>query len=85
MLALFWVGAMLSAWLGYKLQDWWVPTALTAIALAGQFVMLQTDGFGGPRIELMVFGLMDLIMFHATFGIGRSIGQRFSKRRKGAR
>lgn len=86
MLALFWIGAAVSAWLGYKMQHWWVPTAVTTAALAGQLAMLEkAGGTGGPSIELIIFGLMDVIMFHATFGIGRSIAQRFSKRRKGAR
>ena len=36
MLSLFWTGAAVSAYLGYKLLDWWAPAAVVAVVLAGQ-------------------------------------------------
>ena len=86
MLMLFWVGAVASAYLGYRLHDWWVPAALAGAALAGQSVLFQMAvGGWGPSLQLVGFGLMDLVMFYATFGIGRSLGQRRMQRRKGVR
>ena len=85
MLALFWIGAVACAYLGYKLHDWWVPAAVAFVALAGQFALFQMAAGGwGPSV-LVMFGLMDLVMFYATFGIGRSLGQRRMRRRKGVR
>jgi hypothetical protein len=86
MLSLFWLGAVFSAYLGYRLHDWWVPAAVACVVVAGQFALLQTTaGGGGPIAQLIGFVLMDLVMFYATFGIGRSIGQRLKQRRKGVR
>jgi hypothetical protein len=86
MLLLFWAGAVLSAYLGYKLYDWWVPAAVAGVALAGQFALFQAAaGNWGPSAQLFGYSLMDLVMFYATFGIGGSLGRRWSKLRKGAR
>jgi len=86
MLSLFWLGAVFSAYLGYRLHDWWVPAALAGVVVAGQFALLQmAAGGGGPIAQLIGFGLMDLVMFYATFSIGRAIGQRLQQRRKGVR
>jgi hypothetical protein len=86
MLLLFWVGAGACAYLGYRMQDWWVPAAVAGGVAAGQFGLFHMlGGGGGPSIQLIGFVLMDLVMFHATFGIGRGIGQRRLKRRKGIR
>jgi uncharacterized membrane protein len=86
MLALFWIGAVLSAYLGYRLHAWWVPAAVALVAVAGQFALFQMAAGGwGPGIQMIGFGLMDLVMFYATFGIGRSLGQRRMQRRKGVR
>ena len=83
MLSLFWIGAVLSAYLGYKLLDWWVPAALAGLALAGQFALFQmAAGSWGPSAQLFGYSVMDLVMFYATFGIGRSIGQRRRQWRK---
>ena len=83
---MFWVGAALCAYLGYKLYDWWVPTAVACVVVAGQFALFQmAAGSWGPSIQLLGFSLMDLVMFCATFGIGRSIGQRRRRWGKGAR
>jgi hypothetical protein len=86
MLSLFWIGAILSAYLGYKLHDWWMPAAVACAAAAGQFALFQmAAGDRGPAVQLLGFSLMNLVMFHATFGIGRTIGLRIGQRRKGAR
>jgi hypothetical protein len=84
MLLLFWVGAAASAYLGYKLHDWWIPAAVAGVVVAGQLALLQMAA-GGPSVQLLGFSLMNLVMFYATFGIGRTIGQRRSQRRKGVR
>jgi len=84
---LLWIGALVSAFLGYRLYEWWVPTAVAGAVLALQavaFRSLLASQSGG--YELLAFSLLvNLLMFHATFGIGRAIGQRFSQRRKGVR
>ena len=86
MLSLFWLGALFSAYLGYRLHDWWVPAAVACVVAAGQFALLQmAAGGGGPIAQLIGFSLMDLVMFYATFGIGRTIGQRLKQRRKDVR
>jgi hypothetical protein len=86
MLVLFWMGAGVCAYLGYKLHDWWVPAAVAVAVAAGQFALFETIGGGrGPGAQLIAFAAMDLVMFHATFGIGRGLGQRRLKRRKGLR
>ena len=85
MLSLFWLGAVLSAYLGYRLHDWWIPVAVAGVVAAGQLALLQMTAGGGPIAQLIGFGLMDVVMFYATFGIGRGIGQRLQQRRKGVR
>ena len=85
MLLLFWTGAVLSAYLGYRLHDWWVPAAVACVVVAGQFALFQmAAGSWGPSAQLLGFGLMNLVMFYATFGIGHSIGRRKRLWRKGA-
>ena len=72
MLLLFWVGAALSAYLGYKMHDWWAPAAVACAVVAGQFALFEmAAGSRGPSVQLLGFGLMDVVMFSATFGIGR--------------
>jgi hypothetical protein len=86
MLLLFWAGAIASAYLGYKLHEWWVPAAVACAVVAGQFALFQTAaGSWGPSAQLFGYGLMNVVMFYATFGIGRSLGRRRSRWRKGAR
>jgi hypothetical protein len=85
MLGLFWAGAAVCAYLGYKLYDWWVPTLVAVAVAAGQFgIFHMAGGSLGPAVQMLGFAIMDLVVFHATFGIGRSLGQRL-QRRKGAR
>jgi len=86
MLLLFWIGAVANSYLGYKLHAWWVPAAVACVVAAGQFVLFQMAAGGwGPSVQLFGYGLMDLVMFYATFGIGRSIGQRRNRWRRGVR
>jgi hypothetical protein len=86
MLSLFWAGAVLSAYLGYKLYDWWVPTAVAGGVVAGQFALFQlAAGKWGPSAQLLGYSLMNLVMFYATFSIGRSLGRRRRQWRKGVR
>jgi len=86
MLALFWLGAVSSAYLGYRLHDWWVPAAVACVVVAGQFALFQmAAGSRGPIVQLVGFSVMNLVMFYATFGIGRAVGQRLQQRRKGVR
>lgn len=78
-------GALLSAILGYKLLGWWAPAAVACAVLAMQAVSYQgvisTSGsFSGYVQILALSGAMSLIMFYATFSMGRSLGLR--RRRK---
>ncbi len=77
----------MSAYFGFRLLDWWVP-ALVACAVVGvQFVLFKTvlDG-QGSGVELLVFSLvLNLVVYYATYGIGRGIAERFKQRRRGVR
>ncbi len=83
---LFWVGAIASGYLGYRLFDWWVAAAVACAIVAAQFVMFQFVPGRGATLELYAFSLLlNLVVYFATFAIGRSIGQRLEQRRKGVR
>ena len=84
---LFWVGAIVSGYLGYRLLDWWVPAVVACVVVALQFVMFQMVFAGrGSGPEFYAFSLLlNVVVYYATFGIGRSIGQRLKQRRKGVR
>jgi hypothetical protein len=85
MLTLFWAGAFLSAYLGYKQHDWWMPAAVGVAVLVGQSaVFAMAAGGWGPGVQLLGYGLMDVVMFFATFGIGRSAGRLRGRWRRGA-
>lgn len=76
------LGAAVSGYLGYRLHDLWVPAALACAVVAAQFALFQLGGTPAVELELYVFSLiLNLIVFYATFGIGRAIAQR----RKGVR
>lgn len=79
---LLWVGAVVCGYLGYKLYEWWVPATVAGLMLAGQAAL---GGRNSPLELLALSLLMNLVMFHATFAIGRTIGQRRDRRRKGVR
>ena len=54
MLALFWIGAVASAYLGYRLHAWWVPAAVAVVAVAGQSALFQMAAGGwGPSIQMI--------------------------------
>ena len=83
---LLWIGAAVSGFLGYRLYDWWVPAAVAGVVVAVQAIAFRSL-LSGPSggLELLVFSLLiNLLMFYATFGIGRTIRQRLNQRRKGA-
>ena len=83
---LLWIGAVVSGVLGYRLHEWWVPSAVACAVVVVQAVMFRSllDSQTGG-LELLAFSLLiNLLMFNATFGIGRSIRQRLNQRRKGA-
>ena len=82
---LLWIGALVSGVLGYRLHAWWAPATV-----AGAVVLVQAVAFRsllqGPSggLELLVFSLaVNLLVFHATFGIGRAIRQRIDQRKRG--
>lgn len=83
---LLWIGAVVSGVLGYRLHEWWVPSAVACAVVAVQAIMFRSLlGSQGGGLELLAFSLLiNLLMFYATFGIGRSIRQRLNQRRKGA-
>ena len=82
---LLWIGALVSGVLGYRLHEWWVPSVLACAVVAVQAIMFRSLlGSQGGGLELLAFSLLiNLLMFYATFGIGRSIRQRLNQRRKG--
>lgn len=83
---LLWIGAVVSGVLGYRLHEWWVPSAVACAVVVVQAIMFRSLlGGQGGGLELLAFSLLiNLLMFYATFGIGRSIRQRLNQRRKGA-
>jgi hypothetical protein len=73
-------GAVVSGFLGYKLLGWWAPAAVACAVLAAQAVSYQGVLAGGSGLlafaQILVFsGLMSLVMFYATYSVGRSIGR----------
>ena len=79
-------GALVSAFLGYRLLGWWVPAVVAGIVVALQAVSYQgvvsTSGSMGGYVQILaISGAMSLLMFYATFSMGRSLGLRWRKRR----
>ena len=62
-----------------------MPAVIAGAVAAGQFFLFQTMlGEHGARFELVLFSLiLNLMMYYATFSIGRALGQRRKRRRKG--
>jgi hypothetical protein len=83
----FWLGVILSGFLGYKLLGWWVPAVLAVLMAVAQALLFRMVlGDQGSGYELLVFSLiLNLVVYYAMFGIGQAIGQRVSQRRKGRR
>jgi hypothetical protein len=80
---LFWAGAVLSAILGYKQLEWWVPVVIAGAVAAAQFFMFHgLLGAQGAGFELVFSLILNLTMYIATFSIGRAIGQRPARRRR---
>jgi hypothetical protein len=78
-------GAVVSAYLGYKLFGWWAPAVVAAAVLALQALSYQgvvsTAGSMSGFVQILALsGAMSLFMFYATFSMGRSLGLR--RRRK---
>ena len=64
MLLLFWVGAGACAYLGYRMQDWWVPAAVAGVVAAGQFglfYMLRRRGPERPAHRVRAHGPRDVL------------------------
>jgi hypothetical protein len=81
------IGAAVSGFLGYKLMGWWVPAALAAATLALQAVSYQGVLAGGGGTSgfvqiLAMSALMSLLMYYATFSMGRSWGLRRQRKRR---
>jgi len=83
---MLWIGAVVSGVLGYRLHEWWVPAVVACAVVVVQAIAFRSLlGSNGDGMELLAFSLLiNLLMFYATFGIGRSIRQRLNQRRKGA-
>jgi hypothetical protein len=73
---LLWIGAGIAGFLGFRLYGWWVPAALACVEFALQSVILGGT-FGGFDLVQALFlnAAMSLIMFYATFSIGRALGE----------
>jgi hypothetical protein len=81
------IGAAVSGFLGDKLMGWWVPAALAAATLALQAVSYQgvLSGGGGTSgfVQILAMSaLMSLLMYYATFSMGRSWGLRRQRKRR---
>ena len=85
MLTLFWTGALLSAYLGYKQHEWWMPAAVAGAALAGQFTLFRWWVAAGGRAPSCSGVADNFVMFFADFGIGRSAGRLKGRWRRGVR
>jgi len=80
-------GALVSGFLGYKLMGWWVPAAVACAVLAMQAVsfqgVLSTAGSMSGYVQILAMsGAMCLLMFYATFSMGRSWGLRRRRKRR---
>ena len=75
---LLWFGAIVSGYLGYRLHEMWVPAAVACAVVVAQAVLFQAFASSrGASFELYIFSLlMNLVVFYATFGIGRAFAQR---------
>jgi hypothetical protein len=83
---LLFAGAALCGYLGYRLLGWWVPAAVAGVVLAVQALVFRaTLAQGGYGEALALGAAMSVVMFYAAFSIGRSLGERRARRRKGAR
>lgn len=79
-------GALISGFLGYRLLGWWAPAAVACAVLAMQAVSYQgvvsTSGSVSGYLQILALsGAMSLIMFYATYSMGRSLGLRRRKPR----
>jgi hypothetical protein len=80
-------GALVSAYLGYRLAGWWAPAAVACVALALQAAAYQgvlstADGVSGFVQILVMTGLTSLFLFYAIFSMGRSLGLRWRRKRR---
>jgi hypothetical protein len=76
------LGAVISGYLGFRLFEMWVPTAIACVIVAIQFAMFQVGNNPDVRIELYAFSFMlSLFVCYATYGIGRAVAQRFKRKR----
>ena len=73
---LLWSAPSYLAFLGYKLMGWWAPCAGLCMRSAMQAVSFRACSSsrqrGGYVQILAMSGLMSLLMFYATFSMGRS-------------
>ena len=76
------LGAAVSGYLGFRRHEVWVPTAIACVIVAIQFAMFQVGNNPDVRLGLYVFSFMlSLFLCYATYGIGRTIAQRFKSKR----
>ena len=76
------LGAVISGYLGYRLYEMWVPTAIASAIIAVQYEMFQVGKNPGAGAELYALSFMlSLCLCYATFSIGRAIGQRRKAKR----
>ena len=76
------LGAVISGYLGFRMYEMWVPTAIACAIIAVQFAMFQVGSNPGAGAELYLFSfLLSLLLCYATFSIGRAIGQRRRRKR----
>jgi hypothetical protein len=81
------IGALVSAFLGYRLMGWWAPAAVASAVLALQAIAYQgvlstADGVSGFAQILVMTGLTSLFLFYAIFSMGRSMGLKWRRKRR---
>jgi hypothetical protein len=75
------LGGLICGYLGFRLYDLWVPGALAVAFVAVQTTLFEVV-LGGSPMFLYAFSLgLHLLVFYATFAIGRAIGLKWRKPR----
>ena len=76
------LGAVISGYLGFRLYELWVPTAVACTILAVQYAMFQVGNSSDVGVELYASSFaLSIVLCYATYSIGRAIGQRRKAKR----
>ena len=79
------LGAAVSGYLGFRRYETWVPTAISCVIVTIQVAMFRIGNNPDERVALYASSFMtltlSLFLCYATYGIGRTIAQRFKSKR----